>query len=340
MNVIPTLKKIAFDNIISESKKASYYMSNLIDYEIETVESIDKKLKVLILDFDIYRIHYFNKNGKVLYSTEKEKIGTFNSHSYFKDIISKGKIHYSIKLKGNKTSENEVSQKSVVEIYIPIMKNNSFIGAFELYYDISKSVKEISEYIDLIFKLNLLIFFTILILFFIILYWISAKSLKEKELISKDYLTNLFNRRYFYEIIENFIQLSKRNKTPISLCMIDIDNFKNINDQYGHSVGDIVLKTFADEVKEIIRQSDILVRFGGEEFLLLLPNTNIDNAEILANKICTHFNKSSNEVHFTVSIGISEYKNNNSIDNLINEADQCLYLAKENGKNQVVKLKK
>jgi diguanylate cyclase (GGDEF)-like protein len=133
------------------------------------------------------------------------------------------------------------------------------------------------------------------------------------------------------------MQLSRRNKTPISLCMIDIDNFKKINDKYGHGVGDNVLKTFAKEVKKILRKSDIIIRFGGEEFLVVLPNTNIDNAEILANKICTHFNNLNKEVHFTVSIGIAEYKNNNSIDDLISEADKCLYLAKENGKNQVVK---
>jgi diguanylate cyclase (GGDEF)-like protein len=339
VNVIPNLKKIAFDNILNESKKVSNYMSSLIDYELETVEVIDKKLRVLIDDFNIDKIHYFNRNGKILYSTKKEKIGTFNTNNYFKDIISEGKLYYSLKLKGSKTSEDELTQKSVVEIYVPIIKNNSFSGAFELYYDISKNVKETSAYTNLIFKLNLLISFAIFISFFILLYWISAKSLKEKELISKDYLTNLYNRRYFYEIIENFMNLSKRNKTSISLCMIDIDNFKNINDKYGHGIGDTVLKTFAKEIKKIIRNSDIVVRFGGEEFLLLLPNTSINNAEVLANKVCTHFNDLSSEVHFTVSIGIAEYKKDKSIDTLINEADKCLYQAKEKGKNQSFRLK-
>jgi diguanylate cyclase (GGDEF)-like protein len=338
INVIPNLKKIAFDNILNESKKVSNYMSNLVDYEFETIEVIDEKVRVLIHDFNIDRIHYFNKDGKILYSTKKEKIGTINRHNYFKDIISKGKQYYSLKLEGSKTSENELTQKSVIEIYVPIMRDNIFLGAFELYYDISKNVKETKDYTDLLLKINLLISLTTFISFFILLYWISAKSLKEKELISKDYLTNLYNRRYFYEIIENFMSLSKRNKTPISLCMIDIDNFKNINDKYGHGVGDDVLRTFAREVKKTIRDSDIVVRFGGEEFLLLLPNTGINNAEVLANKICTHFNDLSSEVHFTVSIGISEYKKNKSIDALINEADKCLYKAKEKGKNQSFRL--
>lgn len=122
----------------------------------------------------------------------------------------------------------------------------------------------------------------------------------------------------------------------MSICIIDIDNFKKINDSYGHNKGDEVLKLFAKETKSLIRQSDILVRFGGEEFLLLLHNTNLKNAEVLANKVRKHFEDLDYEVKFTVSIGISEYKDDKNVDDIIAEADECLYLAKENGRNNVI----
>lgn len=336
-NVIPTLKKMAYNNILTEAKKVSYYMSDFIDYNNENIESIDKKLEPLIVDFGIDKIHYFDKNGEVIYSTVKEKLGQVNTHSYFSNIIAKGKSYYSIKFQGSKSSEYEEIKKSVIEIYIPIMEDNTFLGAFELYYDISKNVDQFNGYSNLILKINIILVLGIFLLFFILLYLISEKSLKEKELITKDYLTGLFNRRYFYEIIDKYILLSKREKKSISICMIDIDDFKQINDNYGHDVGDDVLKEFSFEIRTLIRKSDVLVRFGGEEFLLFLPNTGIENAEILTKKICKHFESLDNEINFTVSIGISEHKYTQSIDDTIKQADTNLYLAKSEGKNRVVK---
>lgn len=337
LNLLPNLKNIAFDNILKEAKKVSYYMSDLVDYNNENINTIDKKLEVLLNDFNIEKVHYFNNNGKVIYSTIKSKIGTFNKHDYFNNIIAKGEVYYSINLKGSKSLEDNNVKNSVIEIYIPIMKNDTFVGAFEIYYNIDDLVKEFDNYSNLILKINILVIVISFIVFFILLYMISFKSLREKELISKDYLTKLYNRRYFYEVSENCIQLAKREKTPMTICMIDIDNFKQINDKYGHSGGDSVLKIFAKETKNLIRKSDILVRFGGEEFLLLLHNTNIDNAEVLANKIRKHFENLNNEIKFTISIGISEFKEQKIIDDIINEADLCLYKAKENGKNKVIK---
>jgi len=339
MNVLPALKNIALNSILEEAKKVSHYMSDLVDYNNEKNENIDKRLQTLLFDFNIDKVHYFNKNGKIIYSTVKEKIGTINSNTYFTDIVSQGKSFHSIKTEGSKSLHSGLLTKSIIEIYVPIMNNNSFVGAFELYYDISKTVQVFDNYTNLIFKINILIVVGTFVSFFILLYLISAKSLKEKELISKDYLTNLYNRRHFYEISEKYLLLSKRKKIPLSLCMIDIDNFKKINDTYGHNIGDEVLKVFSSETKSLIRESDILVRFGGEEFLLLLPDTDINHAEILSNKICKHLVSLDNSIGFTVSIGISEYDSVQTIDELIAKADKCLYSAKKEGKNKVVKSK-
>jgi diguanylate cyclase (GGDEF)-like protein len=335
--VLPSLKNIAVTNMLNEAKNVSYYMSNLIDYNNEKTQDIDKKLSTVLEDFNIDKVHYFNNNGKIIYSTVKEKIGTSNTHTYFKNVVSYGNLFYSIKQKGSINLHSEVLTKSIIEIYVPIMNNDSFIGAFELYYDISAVVKEFDDYSNLLFKINILIVGVLFVLFFILLYLISAKSLREKELISKDYLTDLYNRRYFYDIAEEYLLLCKRKHTSVSLCMIDIDDFKLINDTHGHNIGDEVLKLFALETKSVIRESDILSRFGGEEFLLLLPDTNIEDAEVLSNKICKHLENLDTNVIFTVSIGISQYENSQTIDDLIIESDKCLYTAKKEGKNRVVK---
>jgi len=330
---------MALNSILDEAKKVSHHMSNLIDYKNEKNENIDKKLQTLLSDFDIDKVYYFNKNGEIIYSTVKEKIGQINTNTYFKDIVSQGKLFHSIKTEGSKSLHSGLLKKSIIEIYVPIMNNNNFVGAFELYYNISKTVKEFDNYTNLIFKINLLIVIGTFVSFFILLYLISAKSLKEKELIYKDYLTNLYNRRHFYEISEKYLHLSKRKKIPLSLCMIDIDNFKKINDTYGHNIGDEVLKLFSSETKNLIRKSDILVRFGGEEFLLLLPDTDINHAEILSTKICKHLASLDKAVSFTVSIGVSEYETTQTIDEVIATADKCLYTAKKEGKNRVIKSK-
>jgi diguanylate cyclase (GGDEF)-like protein len=124
---------------------------------------------------------------------------------------------------------------------------------------------------------------------------------------------------------------------PLSLIIIDIDNFKSINDSYGHDIGDEILKEVANVLQEKIRQVDILARWGGEEFLVLAPNTDHDNVQILAEKLrLTIENHHFNEVkNITISLGVSTLKETDTLTELFKRADQGLYYAKEHGKNQV-----
>ena len=115
------------------------------------------------------------------------------------------------------------------------------------------------------------------------------KSHKALELqASQDHMTKLYNRRYFSEISTKVMQLAVRNKKPLSVLMLDIDKFKNINDTYGHPVGDEVIIALANVLKDISRLSDIACRFGGEEFLLLLPETSAEGAMVIGEKIREH----------------------------------------------------
>ncbi len=160
-----------------------------------------------------------------------------------------------------------------------------------------------------------------------------------------DPLTRLYNRRSFFEIMENEKSRSKRNNLLFSCLMIDIDYFKNVNDTYGHLTGDYVLKRMAEEFKSktIFRESDIIARYGGEEFIVLLPETDEENARLPSERFRKHINeivfvdKTGKEFNISVSIGISHYRPTDENHNdIVMRADKALYTAKHNGRNQVV----
>ena len=173
-----------------------------------------------------------------------------------------------------------------------------------------------------------------------------TKKLEEaqKELISqanKDPMTGLYNRRYFNDMIQKLIMISQREKKHLSIMILDIDNFKHINDTYGHPVGDKVIIALADIFNKTIRTSDIAVRFGGEEFVIVLPNTTIQNATILAEKLRNIIANTPIEyekrktLSFTVSIGISEVnEKDKDVENALHKSDEALYISKRDGKNQ------
>lgn len=159
------------------------------------------------------------------------------------------------------------------------------------------------------------------------------------QMAATDYLTGIKNRRSFYEMSEQYLLISKRNSTPLCVLMCDIDNFKSINDRYGHKIGDEALKAFAKKCENILRQSDLFGRIGGEEFAITLLDTQINNAQILAEKIIKHTSEIliDNNISFTVSIGVAQIQqDDNSIDDIMARADKALYQAKKNGRNRAV----
>ena len=156
-----------------------------------------------------------------------------------------------------------------------------------------------------------------------------------------DFLTNTYTRRYFFDTAKGRFAFSMRRGRPLSLLMLDIDYFKKINDSYGHQAGDAILIGFAKELQSLIRDSDLLARVGGEEFVILLDNTTNNDAIKIAQKIRQTIDEKvfiydENKIPVTVSIGTSELaKNNICIEDLYKDADENLYLAKKNGRNRV-----
>lgn len=162
-----------------------------------------------------------------------------------------------------------------------------------------------------------------------------AKAKFEKQAMY-DSLTNIHNRRYFFTSGEAIFLKTVRKKLPVAVCMMDIDNFKIINDTYGHTVGDEVIINVTETINRHLRKSDLFARYGGEEFCVLLEDISKEHVVELFEKIRTELEKNNltHKVKFTLSFGIA-YGEFDSLQEAITLADTALYKSKENGKNQV-----
>ena len=165
-----------------------------------------------------------------------------------------------------------------------------------------------------------------------------------KRISITDSLTALLNRRYFEERLHEEVERSKRHVLPLSLIMIDIDQFKSFNDRYGHPAGDEALKLTAACMRNSIRTIDVAARYGGEEFAVILPQTTKESAQVIAERICKEvekidfiFTHDKDVRGITVSIGLASFPDDaDTLEDLIRNSDRALYLAKEQGRNRVV----
>jgi len=165
---------------------------------------------------------------------------------------------------------------------------------------------------------------------------------KLKELAMKDNLTGLYNYALLIELLEKEIAKQQRNKNIISFVMLDIDFFKNVNDTYGHTAGNVVLKELAGILVKSVRKGDIVARYGGEEFGIVLQGANTQTAYQLCERLRKrvenfNFNTDNETIKITVSLGLfsKDYMNEVTINEIIKTADKKLYLAKNNGRNRV-----
>ncbi len=166
-------------------------------------------------------------------------------------------------------------------------------------------------------------------------------------LANTDMLTGAYNRRRWIELAERELQRAAGERRPVTLLMLDVDNFKQVNDLHGHSVGDAVLRMVADTCGRVLRPSDPLARWGGEEFVMLLPGATLEEGEAIGERVrlaiaATPVDASTSALHVTVSIGIvgtSDAVSGYDLHRLVHIADCAMYSAKQDGKNLVARAK-
>ena len=161
---------------------------------------------------------------------------------------------------------------------------------------------------------------------------LSAERNRFRELAVKDFLTHCYSRRYLHEFLEKMASLLERQKGKIAFLMVDVNDFKAINDRYGHRVGDIVLQKVADVLMKSVRKMDIVVRFGGDEFIVVLPKAGAKEARQVAKRFEKNLAQNKVEVldePLSVSWGISVFDGKENIEAVIDKADKAMYRMKD-----------
>jgi diguanylate cyclase (GGDEF)-like protein len=165
-----------------------------------------------------------------------------------------------------------------------------------------------------------------------------ARARELNQLIARDSLTGLFNHTHILKALDEQIKVARRNNTSLCFVMVDIDHFKRVNDNYGHPIGDDVIKNLALFLSQRLRKTDFIGRYGGEEFAMVLPDVSLKDAEKIMNEIRNHFSHLLHgglaAISTTFSCGIALNQGQNSSE-LIALADQAMYLAKRDGRNCV-----
>jgi diguanylate cyclase (GGDEF)-like protein len=163
---------------------------------------------------------------------------------------------------------------------------------------------------------------------------------KTQRQAKTDGLTGMLNHRTFYEILETELRRAQRYASKLSIIMADVDDFKRVNDEYGHRAGDMAITQISRKLTTCIRQIDIAARYGGDEFAIILPSTSLEDAVVVAERMVKTISDppiiwEGHEIHLSLSVGVGQYDSDNCIADVTKATDKALYAAKQAGKNQV-----
>lgn len=293
------------------------------------VSYIDEMLDMFKKKYNL-NVMFINPSGEVVLSKDskyvKSHLNEMEALKNYKDAITAKDANM---FEYEKNSDDYIMQTK----YIPELG---------VYLMVEACVDDFSYKARNVFYFNLAIslFFTV-IFALIIIYILKNYHKKLEKLADFDELTNIPNRRKFNEDFERLFSLHQRDGRPISLLFLDIDNFKSINDNIGHHAGDEVLRKTSKILRKNTRKTDLLARWGGEEFIIALINTNINDAFDISQKIREAIAqdqelKNITSYSVTASFGLTACSNTDSIDSIISRADDAMYQAKQSGKNRVV----
>jgi len=274
-------------------------------------------------------IYFIDKNGKImlrgLYSHENDNIHHMSGLNKFATKI----------LTSPSNSIEYLHDGKLVYL------NSRFVPEFGWYLIVAQQEAEEEQRIQNTLMVNLGVSFVISIIILLLVYLIIASYQKKLEqMATTDKLTGSANRQVFEVLFHQAYSQSKRSKTDLSAIMFDIDYFKQVNDTYGHPTGDVVLKTLVQNIKNGIRDSDIIFRWGGDEFLIILPESDLQTAYTIADKIRQNIAHleivfAGKSIAVTISIGVACMSSSDTAETLINRADEALYIAKNKGRNRV-----
>lgn len=307
------------------------------DYAGKYIGAIGVGLSVEAVKILIDR--YKNRYGRLVYFVNKEGDLTLRGTSYdgLENIRQmEGLSSYATKILTSPSSSVSYESRGI-KYYL----NSRFVPEFNWYLVVEQQEDEAEIRIQntLMINLGVSFVFSVIIVFFANLI-IGGYQRKLEAMATTDKLTGAANRQVFEVLFSQAYNQSKRRESQLSAMILDIDYFKQVNDTYGHPTGDVVLKTLTQTIKNCIRESDILFRWGGEEFLILLPECNLHKASKIAEKARQIVEEQNiifagKSLSITISIGVATMLEDDTAEELVNRTDKALYIAKENGRNRI-----
>ncbi|MBF0327946.1 MAG: GGDEF domain-containing protein [Nitrospirae bacterium] len=310
----------------------------------EAFAMLDDRMKKYLHPLNMFKIKFFSTDTKIVYSTDHSIIGKTDKTNQALAKALRGQTDSKIVQKGSvlDLAGEKRYEVDVVETYLPIIDDNhDIVGSFEVYIDVTHSYQEIRKVVTY----SVVVLSVVLVFVFGVLYFLMSritgqlsKTQEELHLMAiTDGLTKLYNRRYMILRVEEEFDRVTRKKVPsMGLIMADIDYFKKINDNYGHLTGDEVLKEVAHRIKTSVRKYDMVGRYGGEEFLILLPNSSIEETKLVAERIWNAVReKSVGQCKVTLSLGATCTVGNEELNSAINRADEGLYKSKQAGRDRI-----
>ncbi len=320
----------------------------------EDFAGLDERMRKYLHPFNMYKIKVFSGDKTIVYSTDYSIIGRVDSgNATLGRVLQSGAVDSKLQSK-DKVADlagEERFDVEVVETYLPIRVGDAIIGSFEVYIDVSRARKRITT----VLASSVAILFLVLVVVFAGLYvpmmrgtlWLEQAQHELVVSATTDSLTGIFNRHHLLaRVREEFARVSREARSGsvphmTGFLMVDIDHFKRINDEHGHPVGDAVLREVSSRLKRELRTYDVIGRYGGEEFLAMLPQSDFEKAKKVAERMCatiraTPFRVGDKLVSATVSIGVATSGGSaEDVFDAIRRADMGLYKAKRAGRDQV-----
>jgi len=304
-----------------------YHMIGATGVGLQT-SYINDMLKHFRLKYN-FNVYFINDSGQVVISEQG-----VNELNNIRDIPELSEFSHDLISKERQLFEYNQAGESY-------LLTKKYIAELDIYLLVEAKVDNFTQSVKQAFYFNIFVSLVItLIITLIVLLYVRKIHNKLNDLASNDTLTGLPNRRTFNSQLENFLLLNQRHQQNLSILFIDVDDFKHINDIHGHDIGDKVLKEIAQTLKSTIRKSDCIARWGGEEFIILLLNTQLGDAELIAEQLRANIESNAYLIQqtsqkTTISLGITQVSEDDDIDSLFQRVDGALYQAKSTGKNRV-----
>ena len=349
----PRFTELLVENTKHEAVRLATYFSNFVAAETDELNKENlpahllHRLGSLQGDGNVLKIKIFSASGEIIYSTESTEVGRYNREAYFKQIEATGTARAEIIPKQSRSLENEVVPADVIETYVPITKGERVLGVFELYHNISKERRDLNRLIYRSYG-TLFAMASGLLVLVLLSSFHAHRSMRERartedqlRLLSlTDELTGLYNRRGFLALAEQQRRVASRDRKPMMVVSADLDGLKEINDTFGHKVGDAAIAETARILRESFRQSDVIGRIGGDEFAILLTGgeAEFDSGKLsarLQKVVEKHNKKSDRQYAISVSAGFAYFDaaGDSPFEELLHQADTMMYEQKRQRKD-------